>query len=569
MRKVPTFLQVAVAAPGGSTLLPGQGRRLAAALLIASLAIVGCKRDPAPVDGPDPQGAAPVQAENAAPAEEAAAGEAKPAEGNAAAGGAASAAAAAPSAGANVDPKAAANVDLVALGNRPAEFVGKLVRCEVLIGPSPVAVGADEIRAAAAQGAGTIDDRRTTLFCKVAGEGLQSTPVLAWFPEGEKGVILDIDRETIVALEMRGTYAGQPVAVVRGVIGGPRRAAPGKTDPDLLSALLWPDKLQGQTVACRATAPAMPVAVGSEDDDAKALIGEELAPRKALLRCADARGGSVGVTAYFGARQGGSLLKIGNGTVVDVLLRGFARNQLVASYVSIRSGALEVDAAADPLRSFLLDPAPQVGKDATCRVLIAPSALLGGAADAEARALLRTPLDASRTTLACAAAEGNVPVDLYFPSGKARELLRIGGDSVVRFQLWGVVQNRVVALYQAVESGGLQLPPANDWRALTLDATPALGKELACDVLVKPFVGVRRGPAVDQLPLFEKDGPLADTMAVLNCKDHTGAAGGTRVEAFIAAGNEAAAAALAEAKSVKLSVRGAGYGVVLALLPAR
>lgn len=552
-------------------------RRLGLALVAALAAIGACNKDPAPAAPTDDkagEAAADKAADKAivdkANKDEGAPGAPAPGgeggNGGATEGGAMGAATDPASASA-ADPKSAKEVDFVALGKAPADFVGKLVRCLVLIGPSPVAVGADEIQAAAGLGAGTIDDRRTTLFCKTGTEGLQSTPVLAWFPEGEKGGILDVDRDTVVALEIRGSYAGQPVGVFRGIVEGPRRPAPGKDDPDLLSALLWPDKLQGQTIACRTTSPAMPVALGAEDDDAKALIGAELAPRKALLRCADARGGSVGVTVYFGARAGASLLQIGNGTVVDVLLRGFARNQLVASFSSIRSGGLEADTARDPLRSFLLDPAPQVGKDATCRVLIAPSALRSGGADEEARSMLRMPLDPTRTTLACAAAEGNVPVDLYFPSGKGRELLRIGSDAVVRFQLWGVAQNRVVAMYQAVESGALELPAATDWRALTVDATPAIGKELACEVLVRPFVGVRRGPAVDQLALFQRDGALADTMAVLNCKDHSGAAGGTRVEAFFAAGNEAAAASLAEAKSVKLSVRGAGYGVVLAMVP--
>ena len=438
-------------------------------------------------------------------------------------------------------------------------------RCKLLLAPSPVALASNEAAHAQSVAAGEIDDRRATFFCKTAEEGLKATPVLVWFPSGEKGSVLDVDRDTVAALRAHGSFGGQPVALFAGIVEGPRRPGPGKDKPDLLSALVWPDKLVGETVRCKATMPALPAPLDDGDEALKATLGGDLAPRKALLRCEDARGGAVPVALYVAKEKASQLLQIGGNTELDVVLHGFAQNQLIGKLVAIEKGALQAGGEGDALRSFLLDPTPLIGKTVPCRVLIAPTPLPASPGDATMRALLRAPAAAGHTRLACAAASGNVPVELFVPANRAADLLQISADSELKIELQGVDASRIVATLQSIERGAVAAPPALDWRALALDPTPGAGKRVACEPMVRPFVGPRRGPAADHEPLFAADGPLAETMAVLNCKDHTAAPGGTRVEVYFRAADAAAAAGLEAGKPVQLWVRGAGHGMVLAL----
>lgn len=469
-------------------------------------------------------------------------------------------------------PAAAASptsADLADLADKADARVGEILRCLLLLPPSPVALGAGERDAAATRGVAAMDDRRSSFFCKLPGDGLRSQQVLVWFPPDEKAALLDLDRDSEVALEVRGSFAGQPVALYRGQLGGARRPAPRKDRPDLLGATLWPDKLLPQDAVCRVGAPALPVAVGDEDQEARAALltagVKDLAPRKALLRCDDARGGSVGVAAYLPASKGLLLLEIGEGTEVALRLVGYGRNQLIARVDRIVAGGLPGGKEADPLRRFLLDPAPLVGQTAPCRVLLAPTPRPQGQAEAEARALLRAPVDPGWMSVACGAAGGSVPVELFFAPGKQAQMLTIGSESAIDVRLWGVLGGRVVATFEAITSGALPAPAPDDWRALTLDPRPAIGRATACSLLLRPYVGPRRGPAADLAAAFAGDEPLADTMAVVNCRDSAGAAGGTRVEVFWKEGTSWNNNALQPGQLVKLHVRAAGGGIVAAL----
>ncbi len=522
--------------------MPTPGARQSApcrATLCAALwlGLLGCGKDPPPAPPPAPT---PVEAKAEAPAP--------------------------PAAAKSASPSSASEVDLVALGARPDDFKDMTYRCKLLLAPSPVALAGNEAAHAQSVGAGEIDDRRATFFCKTAEEGLKATPVLVWFPTGEKGSVLDVDRDTVAALRAHGSFGGQPVALFAGIVEGPRRPGPGKDKPDLLSALVWPDKLDGQTVRCKASMPALPAPLDEDDKALEAKLGGDLAPRKALLRCEDARGGAVSVALYVAKEKGPQLLQIGANTELDIVLHGFAQNQLIGKLVAIEKGALQAGGEGDALRSFLLDPTPLIGKSVPCRVLIAPTPLPASPGDASMRALLKAPAAAGHTRLACAAASGNVPVELFVPANRAAELLQISADSELKIELQGVDASRIVATLLAIERGAVPAPPSLDWRALALDPTPGIGKRVACEPMVRPFVGPRRGPAADHEPLFANDGPLAETMAVLNCKDHTGAPGGTRVEVYLRAGDAAVTAGLEAGKPVQLLVKGAGHGLVLALV---
>lgn len=452
------------------------------------------------------------------------------------------------------------------VGAKPDDFVGRVGRCELLLAPTPVAISSHERATAAEQTSEALDDRRAVFFCRNGAEGLQSTPVVVWFPEGEKGALLDLDRESVAAIQLAGTLAGQPSAVFRGQVGGGKRPPPAEGLADLLSALIWPEKLQGQRFRCRSTGLATPVKSGADDASTRALVGGELADRRGQLRCIDARGGSVGVAAYLPKGRAGELLAIARDTEVELTLKGFAMNQLIARFEKVVAGGAKIDGEGAELRRFLVESEPLIGKSVACRVLIAPSPARGGALLDAGRRVIRTPIDAAYTAVACAAPDGNVPAVVFFPDGKADAMLRIGGDTRVEISLWGVEAGRILAHFEGIAEAGVAAPGPTDWRRLALDPTPQRGKHVACEVLIPPFVGSSRSLVSEKHALLD-NAELDDPVAVLGCKDATGAVGGTRVEAYFTKGQGAAAAGITAGSTVTLEVRGTVAGVVVTRWP--
>ncbi|MCB9738437.1 MAG: hypothetical protein H6747_04150 [Deltaproteobacteria bacterium] len=448
------------------------------------------------------------------------------------------------------------------VGKAPDDFVGRVGRCELLLAPTPVAVSSHEAEVAAEQTSEKLEDRRAVFFCQNSSEGLQSTPVVVWFPEGEKGALLDLDRGSIAAVQLAGTLAGQPSAVFRGMLGGARRAAPAEGGTDLLSALIWPEKLLGQTITCRSTGLATPVRSGADDAAVRERIGGELADRRAQLRCEDARGGSVGVAAYLKRGSTGELLRIAKGTEIALKLQGFAMNQLVARFEKITANAVEIGGEAAELRRFLVDQAPLLGKPLPCRVLIAPTPTRGGHLLQTARAAIRGELAEAHTSIACAAADGSVPVLLFFAAAAEESMLTISGDTAITLTPWSVEGGRIIARFESVTKGAVAAPGAMDWRRLALDPSRAIGKKAQCEVLIPPFIGSSRNLVSEKRTLLG-DGELDDAVAVCGCKDATGAVGGSRVEIYFGKGQGEAARALAAGQSVPVEVRGSVAGAVV------
>ena len=459
--------------------------------------------------------------------------------------------------------KPASDVDWALIKKDVKGNVGKTVICNNLLAPVPLAVSDFADKAPLATIAAPMDDRRTALFCKTKAGGLDSVPVQAYFPKGDKGQLLHIDRDTIVNIEVRGEVGNQVVGVFRGIAAAPRRSVFDSDAPDLMSALLWPASHVGKTVTCRSKMAVTPQRVARFDRDSVEKVGGKVGAQKALVRCEDRRGGGISVELFFAEGDDRTVLKLGDNTVFTVTIKGFERNQLVAMFGELKSGAVET--AKGGLKAVLVDVAPHVGKSLVCEALVAPQPREIGAIDTQETTLLKGKLDDRKTSLMCAEASGgSVAVSLYFKAGSKRRILTMNAKSKVRFTVWGVVHNRLVGLFEKVDSGAIETKDANDMRAVALSADKFAGKTVPCVINLSPFVSglAYMGEAKEKLLSGEK---IADKHAVITCKDATGSLGGTRAEVYFDKKDAGAIEGLKKGQTVKLRIKGSAFSTLIAL----
>ncbi len=457
------------------------------------------------------------------------------------------------------------SVDFAEVKKDAEKFKGKTLLCRNLLSPSPMALSPFGDKKAVALIKGEVDDRRTTFFCRTKEGGLRSTPVSTYFPKGKKGELLHIDRETEVNIEVQGKNMSQVVGLYKGIVKAPRKKMFMKKAPDLMSGLLWPEKYAGKTVTCTSKLSVSPKAVQRFDKKAADLAGGEMADKKALVRCEDMRGGSVGLILFFPKDKAGDVLKIGRETKFTATIKGFERNQLVAVYGEIKSGAIEGGGAGD-LKAVLLDAKPHIGKEVSCESITAPTPSAVGMLDRKAQALLKPKTDDYKASLMCKQASGgSVTVKLFFEKGKKEELLKIASHTKVKFSIWGVVSNRLVGLYTGIESGGVEAGGPQDWRRVALMPKKFQGKVVPCEINLKPFVSKLKVIGSSKKALLRSEKNLADKHGVITCKDNTGGFGGTRVEAYFTKANEGDLAKLARGDKIKMKVVGAAYSTLVAV----
>ncbi len=445
------------------------------------------------------------------------------------------------------------------------KFKGKTLLCRNLLSPSPMALSPFSDKKALAMIEGDVDDRRTTFFCRTKEGGLKSTPVQTFFPKGTKGDLMHIDRETQVNVEIKGMNYSQVVGLYKGIVKSPRRSMFDKDAPDLMSGLVWPERLVGKSVVCTSKMSVSPKAVQRFDKAAADLAGDGMSDKKALVRCEDRRGGSVGLILFFPKDKASDLLKLGSETKFTVTIKGFERNQLVAVFGEIKSGAIEGGGAGD-LKAVLLDPAPSIGKEVSCETQMAPTPSAVGMLDRKAQALIKPKTDDYKASLMCKQASGgSVTVQLFFEKGKKEELLKIGAHTKAKFNIWGVVSNRLVGLYTGIESGGVEPGDDKDWRRVALSPDKFKGKTLACEINLKPFVSKLKIIGSEKKAMLRGEKGLSDQHGVLTCKDSTGGFGGTRVEAYFSKGDEGELAKLGRGSKLKLKVVGAAYSTLIAV----
>lgn len=475
---------------------------------------------------------------------------------------------------AGVDPGASAAVQLDKPGE-DADFTRieaetdkyreRVVRCKVLLSPLPM-----EVRPFGDSGPATllpakIDDRWTTVFCRTHKEGMDALPVQLYFAEGQKGHLLHIDRETLINVEIRGRFANQLVGLFRGVAEEATEKAFHNDDaPDLVSALLWPERFVDKKLRCINKLAVSPQDVAQHDQKAADMVRDHVAPKKATLHCEDRRGVSVSVALFFPVDKVSELLKIGASTEVSFSARGFYNNQLVGMFEGISAGAL-ASGGEGGARRILLDPKPWIGKTVECETLTAPQPGPIRQIDEGEMGLLKAKLDPVKTALMCAEKSGgSVGASVYFPAGKMDELLKIGSRTRVKLQIWGVRSNRLVALFAGVVSGGVETKDPKDMRAVALRPDKFAGQKLGCKVVLKPYVAEVAFLGSDKEAML-KGVKLARRNAVLTCQDATSELDGTRIELYFEEKHGAAVDGLKKGEEAPFKLLGAAYGTLVGL----
>lgn len=461
--------------------------------------------------------------------------------------------------------KAGEKADFAAVKKDVDSFKGKTLLCRNLLSPSPLALSKFSDKKALAFIDGEVDDRRTTFFCRTKDGGLRSTPVQTFFPKGTKGDLMHIDRETEVNIEIKGKNYSQVVGLYKGIVKGARKSMFDKDAPDLMGGLVWPERITGKTIVCNSKMSVSPKAVQRFDKKAATMAGDGMADKKALVRCEDKRGGSVGIILFFPKDKAGDVLKLGRETKFTATIKGFERNQLVAVYGEVKSGAIEGGGAGD-LKAVLLDPKPNIGKEVSCESLTAPTPSAVGMLDRKAQALIKPKTDDYKASVMCKQASGgSVTVKLFFEKGKKEELLKIAAHTKVKFKIWGVVSNRLVGVYTGIEAGGVEPGGPNDWRRVALSPSKFAGKVISCDINLKPFISKLKVVGSKKKALLRSEKNLSDKHGSVTCKNATGGFGGTRIEAYFSKDDAAELAKLARGGKIKLKVVGAVYSTLVAV----
>ena len=460
---------------------------------------------------------------------------------------------------------AAADVDFAAIKAETEKYKGKTVRCKSLLAPMPMQVRDFGEGGPASLIGIELADRWTSVFCRTHGEGLDSVPVQIYFAKGEKGNLLHIGRESVLNVEIRGTFANQVVARFRGLSDSPTDSAFANADaPDLLSVLLWPERYTDKVFDCTSKMAVTPQEVAGYDKAAVDAIGVEVAPRKAVVHCDDMRGVTVSALIFFATGGERAVLEIGSGTVVRFKQRGFFNNQLVGLFEKVVSGAVKSEAGIGDMKRILIDPKPAIGKSLTCETLVAPQPAPIRAVEQEEVALIKDKIEDMKTSLMCRQASGgSVGASVYFPAGKLDELLKIGSETKVKLQVWGVRSNRIVTLFQAVESGGIGATEPGDMRAVALRPGRFQGKAVDCQVVLKPYVGEVAYLGDDKQALFGKM-KLAKRHSVVTCKDASSNIDGTRIELYFDATQEKDIDNIGRNDVLKVKILGAAYGTLVA-----
>lgn len=460
---------------------------------------------------------------------------------------------------------AAADVDFASIKAETDKFKGKTVRCKSLLAPMPMQVRDFGQGGPASLIGEELADRWTSVFCRTHGEGLDSVPVQIYFAKGDKGNLLHIGRESVLNVEIRGTFANQVVARFRGLSDSPADSAFANPDaPDLLSVLLWPDRYTDKVFDCTSKMAVTPQEVAGYDKTAVDAVGVEVAQRKAVLHCDDMRGVTVSTLLFFATGAERAVLEIGSGTVVRFKQRGFYNNQLVGLFDKVVSGGVKSEAGMGDMKRILIDPKPAIGKSLICESLVAPQPAPIRALEQEEVALIKDKTEQMKTSLMCRQTSGgSVGASVYFPAGKLDELLKIGSDTKVKLQVWGVRSNRIVTLFQAVESGGIGKTDANDMRAIALRPGRFEGKVVDCQVVLKPYVGEVAYLGDDKQALFGKM-KLAKRHAVVTCKDASSQIDGTRIELYFNATQEEDIDGIGRSDVLKVKILGSAYGTLVA-----
>ncbi|GEM_PF-2669314 len=463
--------------------------------------------------------------------------------------------------------KPAEDIDWAAIKKEVAKHKGKVARCNNLLAPVPLAVSDFADKEPVAMIEGPVDDRRSAFFCRTKAGGLDSVPVQVYFPKGDKGQLLHVDRDTEVNVEVRGELGNQVVGVFRGVTASPRRQVFDVKAPDLLSALIWPDTFKGKTVLCRSKMAVTPQTVADFDRAAVEMVGGDVAAQKALVRCEDRRGDGVSVMVFFPSKRGAKVLELGTDTQFTVKLQGFDRNQLVGMFGELQSGAVE--AGKGELKQVLVDPDPAVGKTLECEALVAPQPREIGAVDGKETAILKVGLDDRKTALMCAQRSGgSVGVSLYFKKGDKKHILSMAAKTRVAFDFWGVVHNRLVGVFKAVKGGAIATKDAKDMRAVALDTGKFVNKLVPCEVNLKPFVSGLAYMGDEKARLLRSE-LLAEKHAVITCKDATGSLGGTRVEVYFEKKQAHEIDGVAEGEKITIRIKGSAFSTLVGVFAGK
>ena len=399
------------------------------------------------------------------------------------------------------DGKAGEAVDWEKVKEDVKPWIGHVADCQATMTPTPneLTAFADKDQLAMFGGEDKVDDRKAWIYCQAAER--RYVTVETYFDPPRDGAtagsagqgkdaLLGIGPGTRVRLEIKGAVRGRVVARFDGISAGRLDAAGlDAKRPDLMSALLHPERYIDQELVCTSKGTVKPSEVdvfdrkavallgvkkdapmrrgeadaGAADpapEDHEALVAElELGDRKAWVLCEDRRVRSVSVTLFFPKADNRRVLALGRGTRVRFALKGMRNNRLVGLFRAIEGGAVEP--AEGDLKAVLLDPTPHKGKTLQCKQGgVAPTPVPTGLLDAQERELVELKVDDRRTSLMCKQESGgHVSVSLYFPRGKKRELLAIRGGSVVRFRVWGVSRNRVVGTFVSTEDGAADPGP--------------------------------------------------------------------------------------------------------------
>ncbi|HAN31953.1 MAG TPA: hypothetical protein DCQ06_10185 [Myxococcales bacterium] len=464
--------------------------------------------------------------------------------------------------------KAGQRVDFSDVKKAPQDYVGKTLVCSSLLAPAPMALSPFLDKQNLQKIAEPVDDRRTTCFCRTQESGLKSTPVTVYFPKGTKGALLHIDRSTEFNLEVKDVQRKQVFGLFRGIVKEPRKRSLNPKAPDLLSALVWPEDHKDTDVICTSTLPVVPADVQRFDSKATKMVGVDVAPKKARVRCEDRRGGSVSVDLYFASKDAQKILTIGRGSAVSIIIKGFNRNQVVALFDSVKSGA--VVAQAGDLKAVLLDVKPHLGKELACTTRIAPAPSKVGMLDRKSKEAIKEPTADYRANLLCGeTGSGVVNVRLFFKKGEKEQFLKIGQDTKVRFSVWGAHQNALIGLFSSIDEGAVKPGGAKDWRRISVGPAAFVGKKLACKLALAPFISKLKIIGSQKKALVLQDKSMSERHGVLTCANSTDKIGGTRIEVYFPKSKQDVADKVRKGDTVEVKLLGSVYNSLIAAFVRR
>lgn len=253
-----------------------------------------------------------------------------------------------------------------------------------------------------------------------------------------------------------------------------------------------PVEFIGRLFSCDNTVEPLPIAwrssLGSDSsgDKVRTVLGQSadsFSRFRLTLFCRSRDLQTTAVQVYFDTETLNALPKLGSQTRVKLQLLGQSpTGQLVARYVGLLARPRpppHKDSNRPDWLAMLLNPTAYLQRPQSCQVASWPRLMPASALAAESAALLPLQADGPFLQLTCLDPHDlEIPVLVYFQADKREDLLKIAVSSQLMLRVLGSADNRVVAKYVDIASGGVAAAP-DDLRRLFGSAPDARSRSRA------------------------------------------------------------------------------------------